>query len=409
MDTSHRVIRINLPIYIFISFYLFSTVRTYLRSRGVPNDVMLFLIVIALYIPLLLCCIKNARKVLWLNAGLFFIVLAYIINCLRIYPEYGIYYHETNGVAALVLTGFSSFFALLYFGLYYDESSIKDAMYYTAIINLIINILKLRYLFSQSASFLEYGYDMDYGYKVLFSCIVFLSVFLHTGKKIPIILSGVCLILLLLYGSRGPILCIITYVFLYYVLFRFKEYDKKKKTKIVLLFVSFCVIAYVYYTFISPMIDVSRLPRTVRAIVNVNYSDGTNESRKMIQGRVMDVINNNGFWGSGMLSDQAYVGVGRYSHNIFLEMQVTFGRIPGLIISALLIWRTIRHLREKRISDTTKNIYVIFLSLCVRLMVSYSFWYDPNFWCLIALGNTISYQLHKENKRKPVVSKGAVE
>lgn len=396
-DTSQRVIRINLPIYVFTVFYLFSTVKSYLKSFGLSNELIWTVMGLVLYIPLFLCFIKYVRKIVWTNALLFIVILVYIFVCLHTYSGYSIYYHETNGIYAAVLTGCSSFFALLFLGLYYDENSIKDALYYTAILNLAINILKLRYIINQS-TYMEYGYDMDFGYKILFSCIVFISVFFHTHRKLPIVLSGVCVILLLLYGSRGPVLCIVTYVFLYFIVFRLKEYDSKKKVRIIAAFISFLIIAYIYYSFISPLIDLSRLPRTVRAVLNLGYSDGTNESRIMLQNRAKEIIDSNGFWGSGLLSDQAFMGVGRYCHNLLIELQVTFGRVPGIAFFAIILFRSVIIIRDDRVSDTTKNIYLIFLSLCMRLMVSYSFWYDINFWCLIAIGNAISFRLHYISK-----------
>ena len=334
-DKQKIKIRINLPIYIFVSFYLFSTIKSFLKGFGFTSDMIWIVMGVFLYIPLVLYCIKKIRKIFWPNLILFFAILGYIFNCMSLYSDYSIYSHEVNGINALILTGCSSVFALLFVGLYFDEDSIYDAINYTAIINFALNLLRLRNLFTLSAAYLKHGYDMDFGYKELFSCIVFLSIYLRTKKKISLVMSILSLILLLLFGSRGPVLCIVTYLFLYFVVFRFKEYDTKKKIKILMLFIFFVFLAYIYYNFLASMIDFSNLPRSIRSLLNINYSDGTNESRKMIRNKVYDIINNSGFWGAGMLSDQAYLGVGRYSHNLFVEFQVTFGKIPGLIIQFL--------------------------------------------------------------------------
>lgn len=401
MDKNRLTIRLNIEIYLFIFFYLFSTFYSFIRVFSDSKTILVCLLAMVLYLFLFFYYIKKYKNIVWSCIVLFLLVLGYILFCMGKY-NYPIYTHINNGVFPAILTGYSSLYALLFIGIYRKAKDLNRALFYTAIINYFLQLIRLVIIILPSENLSKTGYDMDFGYKMLFSCIVFLSIYLENKEKRYIWLFLSSIVLMIYIGSRGPILCVLVYLFLYFLIFEFNKSTFRRKIIICIIFIFGLAIAYIYYNYIAVLIDFSSLPRSIQTVLNFRFSDGTNESRIRIANRIEEFISNNGFWGSGLLSDQANLGPGMYSHNIFLEFQITFGKLPGLFVFVIIVLQTIRLLKSKYLEDDYKRVFIVFVALLCRLLVSYSFWYDINFWCFISLMLVLS-KIARNNKKHDLI------
>lgn len=125
--------------------------------------------------------------------------------------------------------------------------------------------------------------------------------------------------------------------------------------------------------------------RTLSSLLSESFSDGN--GRDMIFSMAMDLIKTGGLFGHGVYGDRYVIGNyfrWGYSHNIFLELFVSFGYLGGSIACAVLLLGIVKLYRS---CDTLQKqvVFTTFLVTSCKLMLSNSFWYTAAFWALLAL------------------------
>lgn len=382
-------VKIDLSVYLLVVFLTLSPILSFLTSYGINGAVSYAIIAVLLYVPLIAGLVT--KKVVLNKACfiLFVVTFLYVLICFqRITIFKDIYLSETNGVFARILTFTSSIFGLIFFGIHYTADEFKKGIKIASYINLVISIFRFFFVTIKGQEFLTYGYDMNFGYTLLFPLLCFLSLFVLERKIIYLFISLFSFFFILLFGSRGPVLCVGIYVFLLFCFVIFKKLTTSKKVLSFFLIILLGLIVYLLICFVVPLLDFSLLPRSLRYILSIDYfSSSTDSGRRIIVNDLNSYLNNIPLFGYGLLADQGFLGIGKYSHNIFLEMWITFGPIISVSIIVLLALLSLRVLLNKRINPTFKLFFIALWSFSFgRLIVSNSFWYETYFWCLIAFG-----------------------
>ncbi len=223
--------------------------------------------------------------------------------------------------------------------------------------------------------------DMEAAYRMLPS-IMYLIYYASTKKHIVYtIIAGVLSTVILIFGTRGPIVCMLVYVALLTIYLAFKSRNIKK---IFILFLIFAIILSVFI-FDTLFIEVSsalskvfeRIGFSTRIFNFIIEGDIiASKGRESLAKKAIEAIIENPMWGYGITADRAMFGI--YPHNMFLEILCQYGIIFGslLIIVSLVI--TVLALIKSRKNEGRFTFALMLISVVfVKLMISSTYTTEP--------------------------------
>lgn len=238
-------------------------------------------------------------------------------------------------------------------------------------------------------------YSMSLSYYMLFPAIIYMDELFDKLSIKVVLLELVSLSIILVLGSRGPLLCIIMFVLL--KLIRLKLKISYKWLPLYLLGIASMVLLFLYRHPILEMINNFLLSFKIESrTISLFLSEGVFlTGRDKIYENVITAIINNPYLGIGLAGDRIVSGA-VYSHNILLEIVSDFGIVLGVIIVVALIILILKALITK---DKEKyNMFIIWASLgFVHLMVSNSYLIDFRFWIFLGLIINKALVLNKKN------------
>ena len=248
----------------------------------------------------------------------------------------------------------------------------------------------LIFLFSLLIVFVN---KIDNSYNMRYSYILSIALYFHTidffkFKKIKnIIIILIEFLLILFYGSRGPLLCY-TIFFLAFIMF------ENKKTSIKLLF-SF-IIAYFILNINNILLLISNLvdklnisSRTLYLLINdFKHSSG----RDLINVKVIEIIKDHLTVGVGIAGEFKYMN--DYPHNIFLDLILHWGIIFGSIFIGMIICIITKALLLAK--EKERYVLLVFISYgLIALLFSGTYLSWDGFYILMGICLRIIF-----NKRK---------
>lgn len=224
------------------------------------------------------------------------------------------------------------------------------------------------------------SYNLGFGYSVMFCALIFFSLFLKEHRIWQGILGICSFIMALVGGSRGCLLVFLIFVILYTI----KELTTvtlKKKILILLAALSGYILIQFSLDHISSVLSGLNL-RTVEMLVNGSIAE--DNGRDAIYQLAREAIAHVPLLGYGTFGDRQFIApyyYWGYSHNLFLELIIDFGRILGLAIFVFLIWKCVQALLKAE--GDQSSILCILISVNVKLFLSDTFWGYPQFWMLV--------------------------
>lgn len=234
---------------------------------------------------------------------------------------------------------------------------------------------------------IQVNYDLTFGYKLIFCCIVFLFFFLHQKRIFNLIASILSGLMVITDGSRGPILCLAVFLFLY-MLVKIRDQQRWKKTIFAFLGIGICCIGLLLWQSIIPWLinKVSHMnvnSRTISMLVSGNIRSDT--SRSAIYNLCLDIIRRQGPFGVGPFGDRVFIApryYWGYPHNVVLELILDYGWIVAIVIMAAIavgILKLFKSLREEELI-----VFSILLACSTKLFISSTYWAEAFFWGMLA-------------------------
>lgn len=235
-------------------------------------------------------------------------------------------------------------------------------------------------------------YNMEFGYAMMFPAVFFGAVAFLKKVKIYYLFYAVAMITILLGGSRGSAVWGIL-LFPIMLPFKWKNFTKKERHIWLLACFFLLPLAYLVYSYL----DVIQLglsvalsehgisSRTIEALFSGELSDAN--GRDEIYEMAIDLIKTGGPFGRGIYGDRIYIGRffrWGYSHNVILELLVTFGYVGGSVIVGAVVYG-IYNLFRRVTGITEQIIFITFFVTSLKLILSNSFWYVPSFWVVLVL------------------------
>lgn len=232
--------------------------------------------------------------------------------------------------------------------------------------------------------------NMSWSYGLLF-VICCLSIYIINERRIfflaPIIL---CLIGILVYGSRGTMVSFSLGLFLGILLI----HEGKMKAQNYILF-GLLILAIVFFfsdiglTILTDWFSARGVSSEFLKLLTLQQSfDQASNGRSLIWFTCFNMLKEAPFFGYGVMGERNIVyDIGfqwGYAHNIFLEILVAFGWFLGIIIIVCLILGIVRFFATSN-NRNEKLVFLIFLTISFELLVSNSIWLHSGLWCLMGL------------------------
>ncbi len=264
-----------------------------------------------------------------------------------------------------------------------EFSVLKEIMKKSSYIVLVFGVLLGGLIFVGKAS--VGTYSMSLSYYMLLPSIIFFDELLDEFSLKSLIFFVLSLIVILVLGSRGAILCIIVFMGLKLLRPQTKGIHKKIVMNLgifsagLFIFVYLNeIISYMYYS----LLNYGIYSRTLSLFLHGKI--GASSGRDRIFQRLIDAIMEKPLIGLGIGGDRFSVSGSSYAHNLFLELIVDFGVVIGLVVGLVICFIVIKNLI---IRDSRKyNFFIIWVAIgLVPLLVSGSYLTTINFWTFLGI------------------------
>lgn len=237
-------------------------------------------------------------------------------------------------------------------------------------ISYLILLIGILIIFSRSGD----EYNMVYSYRMLLPLLIYTNEFLDNKKLRYLVLALLVFGLIIIYGSRGSLLC-----FGLFCILRLFLCKKNTLLKIISMVVAGVVVACyegIGKIVIQFMDKYGIQNRTLRLLfTNLMYVSG----RDNIQKEAFELLNQHKWTGLGVASDMDLIGY--YPHNILVEILYDYGYVIGSIgiigLFACLLWFLVQDDRD---------VTIMFLAIgFFPMLLSGSYLIEPMFWLLIGI------------------------
>lgn len=225
------------------------------------------------------------------------------------------------------------------------------------------------------------NYNQSLGFWFLFSLCIFLYCYFVEKEKIYLLPAVICICQILMYASRTAIISLAIYIILYLFV---ESTDKNLKKKILYtVLLTLAILLFSSDMFLNALKSIISNLGLSSKIIDA-FMEGNNAldgGREYLYMSGWEYIKSNPF-GLGIFCDRYLLG--HYVHNIIIEIFMDFGWLFGTVFIVYLVSNYIKMFFADK--SILKSLFIIFFSLWIaRLIFSYSFWQDINFWLTIAI------------------------
>lgn len=366
----------NILVYVVWGQTLLSFVRPVLNMLPVIRNFTDFLIPLFVILPLFFSLPYFLKKLK------IFDYLFYILTVFIYYLNFALYPENTE----LLIERAYSFLCLVlpvyFIGRLINFENVEKGL--ATISYLVIYIYALYYLFyigGVAKADSNMDYNMGASYNILPHVLLVLWQMMKRFSAFNILTSLLGILMILSFGTRGPLVCSISFV-LIYVLFITKFRHQ------ILLKTIIAFLGALFLMFLDPiMLGIQYLLTSIG--MSTRITDYYFESildvslgRDYIKETLYDVMQSeNYFFGHGILSSYNYVDT--YPHNLYLELVFSFGYIPGILL--LLLLTTMFIVAYKKFNNTYMRSFlcVLMCASVIKLLMSGSFLYEDLLFFLI--------------------------
>lgn len=338
------------------TIYAIALIRAlpYIRKCSHNKDLIFFLAVAIIY-ALQFFFFPENKEALEDNSGIF---LVWVLPALFL----GLGLFHSKSYKLLLVSSIASLFCMIYYKMFH------------------------------SAGYLEANdltEDMDAAYNLLPHLLIIFYASLKEKKVLYFLCAAIGFILLLSFGTRGPIICAIFYLSLYFVLTNTWSHPIRGRILLV-LGVSFVILTFdAWSLYLNDVF--SSLGLSTR-LLSKFQDDAFFESNARDDIRLILIakLYQSGFWGLGIAGDRTITDT--YAHNIVLELWVSFGWFIGTAIVLCLFYLLFR---AYRLGTTENKKYLILLISCSVIQLMMSGTYLNSYLLFILIGYSINIVKYK--------------
>ena len=268
---------------------------------------------------------------------------------------------------------------MYFIGVSFSLEDSKNDLFWCSLFS-VLGMFAFRLYLLNSGRALEND-DMEAAYRMLPS-IMYLIYYASVKKQVVYIaIAGVLSTVILIFGTRGPIVCMLVYVALLTIYYSFKSRNLKK---LLILLIIFAIVLSVFI-FDSLFIEVTSV--LSKAFEKIGFStrifdfiiEGditASKGRESLAKQAVEAIIENPMWGYGITADRAMFGI--YPHNMFLEILCQYGIVFGSLLIITMLVITVIALLKSRKNTRRFTFGLMLVSIVfVKLMISSTYTIEP--------------------------------
>jgi hypothetical protein len=236
-------------------------------------------------------------------------------------------------------------------------------------------------------------YSMHFSYAMLVVMLLHLNEWLARKKTIYFVIAVVEFLMILLFGSRGALVCVAVFLILKIIS---TEGSLRKKIPLIVVICIGTVGLFFIFDYFRPLIlqylsSRGKLSRTLKLLLIGEFSS-YDSGRIDLWNRVIELIQERPIlgWGiGGAVNQMGYP----YPHQLFLDLLLTFGIPLGVLLITLIFYQVIRAVIRQ--NGVHKDLIQIFGSTAmVCLMFSGTVF--TNFYFFLFMGLCLSVKWNKK-------------
>ena len=268
---------------------------------------------------------------------------------------------------------------MYFIGVSFSLEDSKNDLFWCSLFS-VLGMFAFRLYLLNSGRALEND-DMEAAYRMLPS-IMYLIYYASVKKQVVYIaIAGVLSTVILIFGTRGPIVCMLVYVALLTIYYSFKSRNLKK---LLILLIIFAIVLSIFI-FDSLFIEVTSV--LSKAFEKIGFStrifnfiiEGditASKGRESLAKQAVEAIIENPMWGYGITADRAMFGI--YPHNMFLEILCQYGIVFGSLLIITMLVITVIALLKSRKNTRSFTFGLMLVSIVfVKLMISSTYTIEP--------------------------------
>lgn len=267
-------------------------------------------------------------------------------------------------------------FCIPMFALFYKVSNLNMVLAQTS--HAVTLVIALMLVVTLAADRGQANYDMTVGYTLLYPICFCMSRIKENKKYVCLaLISG---LIILLYGSRGPLLAIMSFLLMMFLFDKEKRNVKKfvwrmivVASAIIVCFFYREILLFVREIFINKGVSV----RTIEKILTGNIT--ADSGRSILYDLAIKHIHEKPILGWGLAGD--VVCMEQYPHLLFLEILLDFGYVIGGMLSFFVLYRIIK--TSLMFHFENEDFFILFCCGFVPLLLSHSYLQEPLFWVLM--------------------------
>lgn len=398
IDTETKLLYLwffNLFSLTMIRFFLFSGLGV---GEGIARTVILYLAAAIPFVAYLIYVPKmGMKKVVPFFAVFAFVVITWLISELT-NPALWEFLNRENYGPERFFRPDAALFALPFFMMFDNPKRLlKNVTVYAYmyfVYEMIFGFIPAMFRgywtnVSPTGEELRLTYSLSFGYAMCFPTVVFLYRSIKERKIIHMFLAAASLWCIITNGNRGALLIPMIFIILIMISKVVEKQSVYKKVSKIFFVITASFTVYILREELM-RIAVWLIGKTGLSSRNITMllqgNIANDNGRELIWRTVIEAIREGGIFGYGIYGDRPFVSpihyVG-YSHNLFLELIVSFG-IVGVIIIFVIVFHGIYMIFFCKDTDW-RELYIIFFSISCQLLLSLSFWYVWEFWAAVAI------------------------
>lgn len=356
----------NILVYVVWGQTLLSFVRPVLNMLPVIRNFTDFLIPLFVILPLFFSLPYFLKKLK------IFDYLFYILTVFIYYLNFALYPENTELLIERAYSFLCLVLPLYFIGRLINFENVEKGL--ATISYLVIYIYALYYLFytgGVSNADSDIDYNMSASYHILPHVLLVLWQMMKRFSAFNLLTSLLGILMILSFGTRGPLVCSISFVLIYVLFIAKFRHQILLKTIIAFfgaLFLMFLdsIMLGIQYLLTSIGMSTRITDYYFESILDVSLG------RDYIKETLYDVMQSeNYFFGRGILSSYNYVDT--YPHNLYLELVFSFGYIPGILLLLLLTSVFIVAYRKFNNTDIRSFLCVLMCASVIKLFMSGTF------------------------------------
>ncbi|KGJ50177.1 hypothetical protein KD33_04395 [Clostridium sp. NCR] len=371
-----------------INFFLHQVVR--------PNNIYIYYFLMSLLYIVYIAKLLKGTNIIYKRIKVINITIVYIV-ILILLINLLIFNYNDNYLKNIFLDLFIKIFpAFIIATCVRDYDDLHKQLINKSYLQFGLMILTILYL-TQKNNRYEIDYSMEWSYAMLVPTILILS---NSRKKfLNLVIGLIGLICIFIYGSRGPLICILGFFIVYMI----KSACSNYKIAIIYGMIFLPLVTYITVNYgkileiiNSKLMDFGIYSRNLAMLINIDFYNAN--GRNVIYKNIIEGIQQKPILGWGLMGDR-YINYiknftgnamntieqGIYAHNFILEICVQFGIIFGSIIIIIITYIILKSFVEAK-SNSQKLIFSVFFSITmIQLVMSSSYLIMINFWIYMGL------------------------